>query len=196
MNARLPSSTGIHHVVVDRDGTLNRELPSGWVRSVDQWEWLPGSLEALELLANRGLQISIATNQSGIGRGVVSEAEVAAVHKHLQSVLDERGVALVGIYVCPHAPDEGCDCRKPEPGLVRRAVRDSGVESEATMLVGDDRRDLQAGRAAGAKVALVCTGKGSRFKNAVDRDTLVFGNLLEAARAIVGSEVASGSTES
>ena len=180
-----PSSLpAIRHIVVDRDGTLNREAHEGWVDSVDAWEWLPGSLEGMQLLAEHGFLVSVATNQSGIGRGVVAADQVASVHDHMLRDLRDRGVELVGLYVCPHAPDEGCECRKPKPGLVRRAMRDSGIGADATMLIGDDARDLEAGREAGARVALVCTGKGSRFKNAVDRDTLVFENLLEAAETI------------
>lgn len=177
----------IRHIIVDRDGTLNRELSDGWVRSVEEWEWLPGSIEALQLLASRGLRISVVTNQSGIGRGVVSESEVGAVHQHVERELAEHQVELVGIYVCPHAPDRGCACRKPAPGLVRRAIDEARVRPEATLLIGDDRRDLQAGEAAGTHVALVCTGKGSQFKNSVEPGTLVFRNLLEAAELVSGS---------
>lgn len=174
----------IRHIVVDRDGTLNREASEGWVDRVEDWEWLPGSLEALQLLAMEGFRISVATNQSGIGRGTVPAERVAAVHERMLRDLREVGVELVGLYVCPHAPDDGCDCRKPKPGLVLRAIQDSGISPDSTMLIGDDARDLQAGREAGARVALVCTGKGNRFKNSVDRDTLVFENLLEAAETI------------
>jgi len=186
MNGAAERETSVRHLIVDRDGTLNRELESGWIQRFDQWEWEPGSLEALELLVKLGVRISIVTNQSGIGRGVVSAAEVDGVHDQVRQLLSERGVELVGVYVCQHAPDDGCDCRKPKPELVRRALRDSGAGPKHTMLVGDDQRDLDAGRAAGVRVALVCTGKGSRFKNSVDRDTLIFENLYDAAKAVAG----------
>jgi histidinol-phosphate phosphatase family protein len=184
---RPPRLSLVEHVIVDRDGTLNRELESGWMQSFDQWEWETGSLDALERLSRHGIQISVVTNQSGIGRGAVSAAEVEVVHRALTSALRERGVDLVGIFACPHAPDDGCNCRKPKPELVHRALRESGASPKRTVLIGDDQRDLEAGLAAGVRVALVCTGKGSRFKNAVDPDTLVFENLLEAVESIVGS---------
>jgi histidinol-phosphate phosphatase family protein len=185
----------LKHVIVDRDGTLNRELEEGWIRQFEQWEWERGSLEALRVLSERGIRVSVVTNQSGIGRGAVAAAEVAAVHERLTRELRAHGVEPVGIYVCPHAPDDGCECRKPKPELVRRAIRDSGMAAEHTLLVGDDRRDLDAGKAAGVQVALVCTGKGSRFKNSVDRDTLVFENLRAAAEFIVGPSDELESTE-
>lgn len=178
----------VEHVILDRDGVLNRELPNGWLSSIDQWEWEEGSLEALGQLAITGTKISIVSNQSGIGRGVISEQAVNEVHQWLTALLAATGVELVGIFVCPHAPDEGCDCRKPRPGLVEAAIERSGVAPARSLLIGDDLRDLEAGRAAGLRVALVCTGKGVRHRDAVDSDTLVFDNLLAACNAILGSE--------
>ncbi len=178
----------VEHVILDRDGVLNRELQSGWLSSIDQWEWEEGSLEALGQLAITGTKISIVSNQSGIGRGMVSDQAVSEVHQWLSALLAATGVELVGIFVCPHAPDAGCDCRKPRPGLVEAAIEQSGVAPARSLLIGDDLRDLEAGRAAGVKVALVRTGKGMWHGDAVDSDTLVFDNLLAACKAILGSE--------
>jgi D-glycero-D-manno-heptose 1,7-bisphosphate phosphatase len=178
----------VEHVILDRDGVLNRELESGWLSSIDQWEWEEGSLEALGQFAITGMKISIVSNQSGIGRGVVSEQAVREVHQWLTTLLAATGVELVGIFVCPHAPDEGCDCRKPRPGLVEAAIEQGGVAPARCLLIGDDLRDLDAGRAAGLRVALVCTGKGARHRDAVDSGTLVFENLLAACNAILGSD--------
>ena len=180
-------SRSVQHIILDRDGVLNRELESGWLSRVDQWEWEEGSLEALGQFAVTGVKVSIVSNQSGIGRGVVTEQEVDEVHQWLVAVLARAGVDLVGIFVCPHAPDEGCECRKPLPGLVEAAIERSGVVAGRTLMIGDDLRDLAAGRAAGVAVALVRTGKGSRHQDAVEPDTLVFDNLLEAATSILGA---------
>jgi len=175
----------IRHVILDRDGVLNRELEKGWLTDPDQWVWETGALEALRLWSAHGTRISVATNQSGIGRGVASSGAVDAVHGWLRRELTALGVDLVGIFVCPHAPDEGCECRKPAPGLIRRAVEESGIPEEETMVIGDDLRDLAAGRAAGLRVGLVLTGKGSRVRDSVDEDALLFKNLIEAATRTV-----------
>lgn len=180
--------SSVGHVIVDRDGTLNREPAHGWLSERAEWEWEVGAFEALQLLSSRGIVISVVTNQSGIGRGAVSQAAVDHLHQWLQKELTAGGVVLAGIYVCPHAPETACDCRKPLPGLVRRAVEASSIAAGETILIGDDERDLVAGRAAGVQVALVCTGKGERVRDRVQPDTLIFENLLAAAVAIAGNE--------
>ena len=185
VDASRGSDSPIRHVILDRDGVLNRELEKGWLTDPDQWVWEPGALEALGVWSAHGTRISVATNQSGIGRGVASSGAVDAVHEWLRRELNALGVDLVGIFVCPHAPDEGCECRKPEPGLIRRAVEESGIPEEETMVIGDDLRDLAAGRAAGLRVGLVLTGKGSRVRDSVDEDALLFKNLIEAATRTV-----------
>ena len=116
--ARAP----IRHVILDRDGVLNRELESGWLTDPRQWEWEQGAIEALEVWSEHGIRISVATNQSGIGRGVTSRQAVDAIHHWLSKELAPLGVELVGIFVCPHAPDGGCECRKPRPGLILQAI--------------------------------------------------------------------------
>ena len=135
-------SRAIQHVILDRDGVLNRELESGWLSSVDQWDWEDGSLEALGQFAFSGVKVSIVSNQSGIGRGVVTQQAVDEVHQWLSALLAATGVDLVGIFVCPHGPDEGCACRKPLPGLVEAAIEQSGVAAERSILIGDDRSQV------------------------------------------------------
>lgn len=185
----------VGHLILDRDGTLNRESVGGWLADPAQWEWEEGVLEALQLLSKTGVVVSVVTNQSGIGRGIVSQADVDRVHVWLRAELAAADVSLVGIYVCPHAPGSGCACRKPRPGLVQQAVDASGVGVGATLLVGDDERDLAAGRAAGVEVALVCTGKGERLRDRMPADTLIFENLLAVATSIAGKKAESGAQE-
>jgi D-glycero-D-manno-heptose 1,7-bisphosphate phosphatase len=150
----------IRHLILDRDGVLNRERAEG-VFDVAAWQWERGALAGLEALAEHGLRVSVATNQSAIGRGLVAAEDVEAVHEWLAGELRSLGIDLVGIFSCPHAPDHGCRCRKPRPGLVEQAVAASAIETTATALVGDARRDLEAGAAAGVRTILVATGKGA-----------------------------------
>ncbi len=144
----------IAHVVLDRDGVLNRPV-EGWLASVDEWVWERGALAGLARLAVARVRVSIATNQSGIGRGTVTEAEVGAVHRWLAEDLRRREVDLVGIFCCPHAPGDGCRCRKPRPLLVEEAVLASGVPAAQAVLVGDSVRDIQAAHAVGVGAVLV-----------------------------------------
>ncbi len=175
----------IRHVILDRDGVLNRELESGWLTDPEQWKWEDGAIAALAIWSTHGTRISVATNQSGIGRGAVSRKAVDSVHAWLSNEMASLGVELVGIFVCPHALDESCDCRKPRPGLIRQAVEKSGIPAAETIVIGDDLRDLAAGRAAGLRVALVCTGKGPRVRDSLDADALLFRDLIEAATRTV-----------
>lgn len=194
---RRVSSQVVRHAILDRDGVLNREAVSGWLSSPEDWEWETGSLEALERLTKAGVVISVVSNQSGIGRGVVSREAVDDLHRWLESDLASRGVELNGIFICPHAPGEGCECRKPLPGLVLEAIERSAVPREQSVLIGDDKRDLEAGQAAGVRVALVLTGKGDQVQDRVAPNTLVFGNLLEAVNTILESSTgAAGATRS
>lgn len=158
MNA---AATPIRHVILDRDGVLNRERNDGrWIDDWSQWRWIDGAREALALLTRAGIRISVATNQSGIGRGSVTRAAVAAIHARMQADAVQAGAVIHRVWVCPHAPEAGCDCRKPLPGLLLRAIEASGIPAAATLAVGDDRRDLEAAWAAGVRAALVRSGKG------------------------------------
>lgn len=180
----------VRHLLLDRDGVLNREC-SAPVASIDAWEWEEGALEALPLLGDAGVAVSVVTNQSAIGRGLVAASAVDGLHRWLVATMVEHGVHVVGIFVCPHLPGDGCACRKPEPGLVDRAVRASSIPRSASLLIGDDDRDLAAGLAAGVPSALVRTGKGAAPHP--DRSgAAVFDDLLAVARHVVdGRRVAS-----
>jgi len=149
------------HVILDRDGVLNREAPrAGYIRDPREFEWLPGALEGLAALRRAGVRISIATNQSGVGRGLMTAAELEAVHARMLAEAAASGGALDAVFVCPHAPEAGCGCRKPAPGLIDAALASGGVSAAETLAVGDDERDLEAAARAGIAAALVRTGKG------------------------------------
>jgi D-glycero-D-manno-heptose 1,7-bisphosphate phosphatase len=153
--------TRVRHVILDRDGVLNEEAPDrGYIRSPDEWRWIPGALEGLAMLSRAGVRVSIATNQSGVGRGIMSEADLARVHEQMNRDVQRAGGSIDAVFACMHAPDAGCACRKPAPGLIEAAIDASGIARENALVVGDDMRDLEAARAAGVPAVLVLTGKG------------------------------------
>ena len=140
-------------VILDRDGTLNRRPPQAqYVTTPEEFEWLPGSLEALSLLKERGYTLAVVSNQAGIGRGAMTEHDLAAIHDRM---CRDAGGAIEAIYHCPHDWDEGCECRKPAPGMLFQAQRDLDLDLSRTPFIGDDERDGQAAAAAGCPFAMV-----------------------------------------
>ena len=184
----------VRHVILDRDGVLNHEAPEGsYVRSPEEFRWLPGALEGLALLRGAGLRLSVATNQAGVGRGVMSLEQLAAVHERMQREAAAQGAALDAVLYCPHAPEEQCSCRKPAPGLIEAAVARSGVAASDTIVVGDDRRDLEAAQRAGVVAALVRTGKGRRTEALLGNAAVpAYDDLRELARAILAARPDTG----
>jgi D-glycero-D-manno-heptose 1,7-bisphosphate phosphatase len=180
------SPAAVRHVILDRDGVLNREAPDGgWVRDPSEFQWLPGALEGLALLHRSGVRLSVATNQSGVGRGLMSFEQLAAVHARMQADATAHGAALDAVLVCVHAPEEHCDCRKPAPGLIQAAIAGSGIAAAETLVVGDDGRDLEAARRAGVAVALVRTGKGRQTEQRLRHaSVLAYDDLAQLARAL------------
>jgi len=147
-------------VFLDRDGTLNREV--GYIGDPASLELLPGVPAALARLAAAGFALVVVTNQSAIGRGVYTREQVDAVHARLKKELLASGVALAGIFVCPHAPEDDCDCRKPRPGLFLQARDALGIDLAGSWMVGDTVKDMAAARAAGVHPLFVTTGWGER----------------------------------
>jgi D-glycero-D-manno-heptose 1,7-bisphosphate phosphatase len=184
--ASLPPD--IRHLVVDRDGVLNREAADGgYVRTPEAFQWLPGVLEALTRLAAAGVRLSVATNQSGVGRGLMTLADLGAVHARMQADAAAHGAPLAAVFSCPHAPEEGCACRKPAPGLLLAALESSGIAPAQTLAVGDDERDLEAARRAGLAFALVRTGKGRRAEAQIAAAGVpAYDDLLGLAAALLG----------
>jgi D-glycero-D-manno-heptose 1,7-bisphosphate phosphatase len=151
-----PEETATPIVFLDRDGVVNRRAPDGdYIRSWAEFEFMPGAIEALAELCRRGALPIIVTNQRGIARGLMSDADVADIHRRMTDVLAENGVHLGGIYVCPHEAGS-CDCRKPSVGLFRNAQRDRpSISLAAADLVGDSLVDLMAGQRLDMRVWLV-----------------------------------------
>ena len=149
---------------IDRDGVLNRDR--GHVHRVEDFEWLPGAIDGLRLLQAAGWRLVVVTNQAGIARGLYTSAQYEHLTEHLRRELVQAGVQLAGVYHCPHHPSAGsgeltiaCRCRKPAPGLLLRAAAEIGLDLAASVLIGDKRSDIEAGRAAGlARCILVGPG--------------------------------------
>lgn len=174
------------HLILDRDGVLNEEAADGgYVRAAGEFRWLPGALTALALLHRSGVRLSVVTNQSGIGRGLMTREDLASVHGRMQAEAAACGGPLDCVLFCPHAPEEGCSCRKPAPGLILAAIERSGIGPGETLAVGDDARDLEAAQRAGVAAALVRTGKGRRTEAQIaGGPPAAYDDLLQLARAV------------
>jgi len=178
-------------IILDRDGVINEDRDD-YVKSVDEWVPLPGSLEAIALLNQAGYQIAIATNQSGLARGFFSINDLHAMHDKMDKLLKPLGGHIDGIFFCPHIDSHGCDCRKPLPGLMKEiALRYKRTDSTTPLLgvpiVGDSLRDLQAGVTLGAIPHLVLTGKGQKTleKGNLPEGTQIHADLMAFANAIL-----------
>ena len=146
-------------ILLDRDGVLNVEGEGGWVTSPEAWVWMPGALDGLRRLG-AGRRLMVVTNQSCVGRGLVSRAQVDALHAWVIAEARREGVVLEQIFVCPHAPDDGCACRKPAAGNLTAALARAGVPPNEALFVGDSATDAAAAAAACVRFVLVRTGKG------------------------------------
>lgn len=157
-------------VILDRDGTINEDSDD-YVKTADEWTPLPGALEAIARLNHAGWHVVIASNQSGLGRGLFDVATLNAVHAKMHRMLAAVGGRVDTVFYCPHAPDEGCRCRKPEPGLFEQIGERYGVELKGVPTAGDSARDVLAGVAAGCEPHLVLTGKGAAYQGRSLPDT-------------------------
>lgn len=147
-------------VILDRDGVINEDSDA-YIKSPEEWIPIPGAAEAIARLHHAGYRVVVATNQSGVARNYFSIATLDAIHRRMLEHVRAAGGDLAGIYFCPHGPDDGCDCRKPLPGLIDRIIADHG-DVRGVPLVGDSLRDLECGVARGCRPVLVRTGKGER----------------------------------
>jgi D-glycero-D-manno-heptose 1,7-bisphosphate phosphatase len=153
-------------VILGRDGILNR-FREDHVKDPSEWEAIPGALEAVAKLNHSGWHVVVATNQAGIGRGMIDMASVNTVHQHMNKLLMAKGGRFDAVFFCPHTPEDQCDCRKPLPGMMADIVRRYGVEAASVPMVADTLRDLQAAQAAGCQPHLVRSG---RALNLADED--------------------------
>ena len=171
-------------IFLDRDGVINRERPD-YVKSWSEFEFLPRSLEALRLVALYGCRVIVITNQSVINRRIVTEVELRNIHEKMTAAVAAHGGNIEAVYYCPHVPEDGCDCRKPRPGMVEQAASRFGFDPIESFVVGDAACDMQLGRAVGATTILVRTGDGREREAAgLDAD-FVADDLDEVAKLII-----------
>ena len=171
-------------VLLDRDGTVDAQTAGAYVLRPDDVELLPGAAEGLRALRSAGLGLVIVTNQAPVARGWISPTELDAVNARLLDLLAAEGVGIEGIYACPHDAGDGCDCRKPRPGLLLQAAAEHGFDLTQTYLVGDKDSDVEAGRRAGVTTVLVLTGEGEAALASGSAPDLVVRDLREAASII------------
>lgn len=171
-------------VILDRDGVINQDSDA-YIKTPDEWIAIPGSLEAIARLTQAGYQVVVATNQSGLARGLFTQAALDAIHHKMEGAIQQRGGELAGIYYCPHGPDDGCSCRKPKPGLLQQIEQELGIDPKQTVLVGDSLRDLQAASAVGIQPILVLTGKGTKTLEQIGQEQQcdVYQNLEDFVEA-------------
>lgn len=146
-------------ILLDRDGVINVDSPD-FIKDAGEWEPIPGALEAIARLKQAGFLVGVCSNQSGVGRGLISEQGLARVHDKLHRSLEAAGGAVDDLRWCPHRPEDDCSCRKPRPGLLLDAMAALGATSGETIFVGDSVRDVEAAHAAGCAAGLVRTGNG------------------------------------
>lgn len=179
-------------VILDRDGTINVQRDD-FIKAPEEWEALPGALEAIARLNHAGWHVVVASNQSGLGRGLFDVAALNAMHAKMNKQLGAVGGRIDAVFYCPHSPEESCVCRKPLPGLFEQIGERYGVDLRLVPTAGDNLRDMQAGAAAGCEPHLVLTGQGARHRGQMlppeyPQGTLVHEDLAAFATFILERE--------
>jgi len=169
-------------VILDRDGTINHDSDQH-IKSPAEWKPIPGSLEAIARLTQGDWRVVVATNQSGIERGLFDMATLNAIHAEMHRAVAQAGGRIDAIFFCPHAAGSNCECRKPKPGLLREIGTRFGIELKGVPMIGDALRDVEAAAAVGARPFLVLTGKGRKTREAggLPPGTEIFDDLAAIA---------------
>lgn len=174
-------------IFLDRDGVIIENRPE-YVRTWEDVEILPGAIDSLVQLARTSWRIVIVTNQSAVGRGIISLQAAGQINDRLVKLITDAGGRVDGVFMCPHAPEEGCTCRKPQPGLLLQAAESLQIDLKASVMIGDALSDLQAGAAAGVgRLALVLTGRGAAQLSRMTPSPFSFvkyANLAEALQSV------------
>ena len=175
-------------VILDRDGVINHDSVN-YIKSPSEWKAIPGSLEAIARLTQTGYKVVVATNQSGIGRGLFDMDTLNAMHEKMHRAVQALGGRIDAIFYCPHAADADCECRKPKAGMFRRIAGCFNADLRNAVAIGDSLRDLEAAVTAGAKPILVLTGKGQATlaQEKIPEGTLVFPDLAAAVSHLLRS---------
>lgn len=179
-------------IILDRDGVINEDSDA-YIKSPEEWHAIPGSIQAIGRLNHAGYRVVIATNQSGVGRGLFDIDTLGKIHEKMCTQLEEAGATVESIFYCPHTPEDGCDCRKPLPGLFLDIQRRLGKPLDGVYAVGDSLRDLQAAESVRATPILVKTGKGVRTLESDDevlQRALHFDDLYSFVDALLSGDLA------
>jgi len=176
-------------IILDRDGVINLDSEH-FIKSPDEWRAVPGSLEAIARLNHAGYRVVVATNQSGIGRGLFDMAMLNAIHEKMHRALAHAGARIDAIFFCPHTADAKCECRKPKPGMLIEIGKRFNVELTGVPCIGDSLRDLVSADAVGAQPMLVLTGKGEKTlrEGSFPKNTVIFPDLAFAVSALLAGE--------
>lgn len=174
-------------IILDRDGVINEDSDV-FIKSPEEWIPIPGSLEAIAQLNKAGFTVAVASNQSGLARGLFNQATLEVMHEKFKKLLAEKGGEVATIKYCPHAPDDGCDCRKPKPGLLHQIAKELNADLKMVPVIGDSLRDLQAAEAVSAQPVLVLTGKGEAAfaAGSLSEGTQIYPDLAAAATFFAG----------
>ena len=185
----IPTTRTLKLVVLDRDGVINHDS-AHFIKSPDEWRPVPGSLEAIARLNHAGYRVVVATNQSGIGRGLFDMATLNLIHEKMHKALAMAGGRIDAVFFCPHTGDSDCECRKPRPGMLREIGQRFAIDLADVPVIGDSLRDLQAAEAVGAKPMLVLTGKGEKTlrEGSFPKNTIIFPDLAFAASALLAGD--------
>lgn len=175
-------------VILDRDGVINEDSDE-FIKTPEEWLAIPGSLEAIADLHHADYHVVVATNQSGIARGLLDLDMLGRIHQKMRERIHDAGGALDAVFFCPHGPDDQCDCRKPKPGLYRDIGKRLGVSLKDVPVIGDSLRDLQAAQAVGARPILVRTGKGRDTESRLEDTSIpVYDDLAHAVARLLAAD--------
>jgi D-glycero-D-manno-heptose 1,7-bisphosphate phosphatase len=180
-------------IVLDRDGVINADSPD-YIKTPDEWHALPGSLEAIAQLRAAGFEVAIATNQSGVARGLFTIDTLWEIHQKMLAQILAAGGFVRRIFFCLHGPDDNCDCRKPKPGLLLQIAEYFACGFDHMIVIGDSLRDLQAAKAVNAKAVLVRTGNGAETEQKISNDpdyadVPVYDDLAAAVTAVTAGKI-------
>ena len=184
-----PHTRQVKLIILDRDGVINYDSDQ-FIKSPDEWRPIPGSLEAIARLNHAGFRVVVATNQSGLGRGLFDMATLIAINDKMHKALAQLGGRIDAVFYCPHTADSACDCRKPKPGMLIEIGNRFGAELTGVPCVGDSVRDLQAAAAVDAQPILVLSGKGEKtLRDGIfPANTVIFPDLAFVATALLAGD--------
>lgn len=168
-------------IFLDRDGTMIDD--AGYIKHASEVKFYPFTFKALDLLQEHFL-LFIITNQSGIAKELITEKEVADVNRYILNTLKEQGIVIYDVFICPHKKEDNCECKKPKTYFIEKARQLYNIDLSKSYIIGDHPSDVQCGINAGITPVYLLTGHGNKHKNEIDKDTIIFGNILEATKYI------------